>query len=348
MKPPRLFTRCLLRPSDIPPSQDDLKVVGVTNPGATAVGDGAVLLVRVTEVPAEERPGWVGLPRWDASTGRVLVRWVPDEAVTRLPPHSVRFNDTGRLRLTQISHLCVVRSADGRSVERVEPIRILPKDPLEDFGVEDARITLIGDTHYITYVAVSEHGPATALASTKDFRSFERHGIIFPPDNRDVVLFSEKIGDRFHAIHRPCAASPLTRPEMWLGSSPNLLDWGRHCHLHGCDAEWEGVGVGGGAPPILTDVGWLLWYYGADSRNSRLSGGLLLLDNRDPCHIRGHSIAVFAPELDFERDGPGGESVKPTGVIRQGQTLLVYYGAADRSTAVTEFRLGDLLATLKR
>src|ERR1043166_8383459 len=68
----------------------------------------------------------------------------------------------------------------------------------------------------------------TALASTKDFQSFARHGIIFCPENKDVVLFPEKIGSEYYALHRPNGATPFTRPEMWLPQASDPLRWGRH------------------------------------------------------------------------------------------------------------------------
>ena len=75
---------------------------------------------------------------------------------------------------------------------------------------------------------MSRHGPATALASTIDFRSFERHGIIFCPENKDVVLFPEKIGGNFAALHRPVCGTPFTRPEMWVARSPDLIHWEKY------------------------------------------------------------------------------------------------------------------------
>ena len=84
----------------------------------------------------------------------------------------------------------------------------------EEYGVEDPRITLIGDTYYITYVAVSRHGVSTALASTRDFKSFSRHGIIFCPENKDVMLFPEMIEGSYYALHRPNGATAFTKPEM--------------------------------------------------------------------------------------------------------------------------------------
>ena len=105
-------------------------------------------------------------------------------------------------------------------------MRFLPDSEMEEFGVEDPRITALGGRYYFTYVAVSRHGAATALASTTDFRQFERHGIIFCPENKDVVLFPEQVGGEFVALHRPNAATPFCRPEMWVARSPDLVRLG--------------------------------------------------------------------------------------------------------------------------
>src|SRR5439155_3619406 len=120
------------------------------------------------------------------------------------------------VRLNFISHLRVARSKDGHSIDSADGAIFGPANQYEEFGVEDPRITRIGDTFYITYVAVSRHGVATALASTRDFKSFQRHGIIFSPENKDVVLFPEKISGTYHALHRPAGSAPFTKPEMWM------------------------------------------------------------------------------------------------------------------------------------
>ena len=349
----RSFTHCLLRPEDVPPSQDDLAVVGVFNPGVVATNEGVVLLVRVAEAASEKRAGWIPLPRWDVVAKRVLIDWAPEADVIREDTRSVRFRNTGLIRLTFASHLCIVHSRDGRTVDRIDPLRFLPANETEEFGVEDPRATRIGDVFYITYVAVSRHGPATALASTRDFRSYQRHGVIFCPDNKDVVLFPEAIGKRFFAIHRPSTSALLTRPEMWISSSDDLIHWGEHAFLFGGTQDWEIGRVGAGAPPIRTKHGWLELYHGNDrrhgeSRVGRYSGGLLLLDENEPWKIRGASGAIFVPEAEFELHGFVPDVVFPTGIVEQGDSVLVYYGAADTVTGVTEFRMRDLLAAVGR
>ncbi len=227
MTAPRLLTQLLLRPEDLPPSRPDFEVVGAFNPGAVQAGDEVVLLVRVAERPREPRPGFTGLPRWDRTAG-LTVDWVRDEELLPIDPRVVMSKASGRVRLTFISHLRVVRCGAGRTVREITDITFRPETELEEFGVEDPRITPLNGRYYFTYVSVSRHGPATALASTVDFRSFERHGIIFCPENKDVVLFPEPIDGSFAALHRPVCGTPFTRPEVWVARSSDLMRWGAH------------------------------------------------------------------------------------------------------------------------
>ena len=351
MKSLRPFTRCLLRPEDVRPSQDDLTVVGAFNPAAAATADGIVLLVRVAEIPTEKRAGWIALPRWDLTAGRVIIDWTRESELILEDTRSVRFKSTGVVRLTFASHICIVRSRDGRTIDTIDPVRFLPASPIEEFGVEDPRAMRIDDLYYITYVAISRHGPATALASTRDFRTFHRHGVIFCPDNKDVVFFPEKIGGQYFAIHRPSISASLTRPEMWMASSTDLLHWGGHRFFFGGVDDWNIGRIGAGAPPIRTGAGWLELYHGNDrrfgeTRVGRYSGALLLLDADEPWTILGKSGPIFVPEQDFELRGFVPDVVFPTGIVEQDESVLVYYGAADAVTGVTEFRMRDLLAAV--
>jgi predicted GH43/DUF377 family glycosyl hydrolase len=344
---PRIFNRCLLRPGDLSASQDDLKVIGAFNPGVVETPDGVRLLVRVAESVREQRPGQVALPRWDPAAGRGVVDWVGEDEVTFVDPRVVIVKRTGIRRLTFISHLQIARSRDGRIIDRIDASRFLPADENEEFGVEDPRITPLEGRFYFTYVAVSRHGAATALASTADFKTFARHGIIFPPENKDVVLFPEPIGGRFVALHRPNPAQHFSPPEMWLGTSPDLICWGGHTPFLGTTSGWDVGRVGGGTPPIRTSAGWLEIYHGNDQRPGasgvgRYSAGALLLDLENPRCILSARGQILIPETDYEREGFIPNVVFPTGIVRQGDTVLVYYGAADESCAVVEWRLQDL------
>jgi predicted GH43/DUF377 family glycosyl hydrolase len=344
----RLSTQLLLRPEDIPPSRDDFEVVGVFNPGAVRAGDEVVLLVRVAERPRERRPGFTGLPRWDPTDG-LTIDWVPDTELVPVDPRVVRRKSDGLVRLTFISHLRVVRCGDGRAVREITDVTFWPRTELEEFGVEDPRITSLNGRFSFTYVAVSRHGPASALASTADFRTFERHGVVFCPENKDVVLFPEKINGTFAALHRPVCGTPFTRPEMWVARSPDLIHWGAHAPLNVSGGEWQSGRVGAGTPPIRVADGWLEIYHGNQqpTRPGEVGtyyGGAVLLDPDDPSRVlRRSPQPFFIPEADFEVQGFVPNVVFPTGVVKDGENLLVYYGAADAITAVAEFSLREVL-----
>jgi predicted GH43/DUF377 family glycosyl hydrolase len=347
----RLSTRLLLRPGDVPPSRDDFEVVGVFNPGAVRVSDEVVLLVRVAERPREWRVGFTGLPRWD-SAGGLTVDWVPDDELEPIDPRVVRGRADGLVRLTFTSHLRVVRCGDGRAVREVTNVTLRPEVEVEEFGVEDPRITPLNGRFYFTYVAVSRHGPATALASTVDFRTFERHGVIFCPENKDVVLFPETIGGSYAALHRPVCGTPFTRPEMWVARSPDLIHWGAHAPLVVSGGEWQAGRVGAGAPPLRVPGGWVVIYHGnrQPTRAGEIGayhGAATLLDGENPARVLRRTPApFFVPEAEFEVAGFVPNVVFPAGLVPDGETLLVYYGAADAFTAVAEFSVCELLGAM--
>src|ERR1051325_4577534 len=118
---PRLFTHCLIRPEDLPPSQDNLQVVGTFNPGAAAIDGQVILMVRVVEYPRESREGFTALPRYE--NGRVEVDHIRNDELYLVDPRVVRRRSDGWSRLTFVSHLRVFR---GRLSE---PSKVLP-DPV--------------------------------------------------------------------------------------------------------------------------------------------------------------------------------------------------------------------------
>src|SRR6266576_2515525 len=161
----RFFNACLLHPSDVSPSRDDLEVIGVFNSGVALTESGVVFLLRVAERPKKQRAGYVPSPRWDASTENVVVDWLKVAEIQPVDTRVCKTRPHGLTRLTFISHLRVARSRDGRRIDSIERVMLRPENSYEEFGLEDSRITRIGNTYFLTYVAVSRHGPATALAS---------------------------------------------------------------------------------------------------------------------------------------------------------------------------------------
>lgn len=337
----------ILTPAMLRPSRTDFEIVGVFNPAATRVGDDIVLLLRVAEAPVERSATRIVAPVFNADTRRIhLEHWEAgapglDVSDPRVIVHQ------GRSWLTSISHFRVARSRDGMHFDVDDAPAFGPATALESFGVEDARITHIGDTYWINYTAVSPAGIATALASTRDFHTFERHGIIFPPNNRDVTIFPERIAGRYVALHRPMPEG-IGTPAIWTATSPDLHHWGDHRYLAGArDGQWDDAKIGGGAVPFRTAEGWIAIYHGVSVAPMEYALGALLLDANDPTVVLGRSREpVLRPELPYEREGFFGGVVFTCGLVTEGDTVRVYYGAADGVTAMADLSLLDILGGL--
>jgi len=333
------------------PTRDELEVVGVFNPAAIRHGDETILLVRVAEGVREVADHTVAAPVYDALKGAMVIRrW--DKKEHRVDTTDPRMTVVdGKTWLTSISHLRVARSSDGIhfTVELVPALP--PASAYEAFGVEDARITQIDDTFWINYSAVSSYGIATGLASTRDFRVFERHGIIFPPNNRDVTIFPSRIGGRFHALHRPMPAG-LGEVAIWSAASDDMLTWGRHQMVAMArPGRWDDEKIGGGAVPFRVRAsgvdGWLAVYHGVTKASGAYSLGALLLAPDDPSRVIARSIdPILTPEAPYEREGFYGGVVFTCGLIDEGDRVRVYYGAADGVTAVADLSLARIIAGL--
>lgn len=353
---PRLSASVLLCPADLQPSRDDFTVIGVFNPGVIQIHDEVVMLARVAEKPLARRAGFTGLPRWEAS-GDCAIDWVRDDDLISVDPRVVQTKSDALLRLTSVSHLRVFRKRDGSSTEWLPGPKLIPETALEEFGIEDPRITKIDQKYWITYVAVSRLGAATALASSDDMLTFKRHGLIFCAENKDVVLFPDKIDGQFVALHRPNPNSHFSPPQIWIARSPDIFHWGRHQPLYHGRATWEADRIGGGTPPVLIDEGWLHLYHGSqrarrDGSVGEYSVGALLLDRDNPSQVLASSRQpIMRPETEFERDGFVPNVVFPTALIHSNidehdDLLSVYYGAADTSVGVVAFSKREILRAI--
>jgi predicted GH43/DUF377 family glycosyl hydrolase len=352
----RLSESRLLCPAQLTPSRVDFEVIGIFNPGVVRIDNEVVMLARVAETPLEKRTGFRGLPRW-LTHGDCVVDWVCDDDLIAVDPRVVQIKSGGNLRLTSVSHLRLFRKLDGIAGWLAGPA-FFPEMAYEEFGVEDPRITKIDQTYWITYVAVSRQGAATALASSNDLVTFKRHGLIFCPENKDVVLFPRRLDGKFIALHRPNPNSHFSPPQIWIARSHDLLHWGEHQSLHRGSRNWEADRVGGGTPPILLDEGWLHLYHGSqpshrDGHVGEYAVGALLLDRDNPAQVLAQSDEpIMRPTADFERNGFVPDVVFPTAMINSAigdnnDRLSVYYGAADTAIGVVDFSKQDILNALK-
>jgi predicted GH43/DUF377 family glycosyl hydrolase len=338
----------ILTPAMLSPSRPDLEVVGVFNPAAIRHGDETLLLLRVAEAPRDTPSGQVAAPVWDVDTGRLVVkRWRRDAPGVNADDPRMIVAD-GSSWLTSISHLRLARSTDGVSFAVDGTPALSSASPYETFGLEDPRITLLDGTWWINYTAVSPRGITTALASTRDFRHFERHGIIFPPNNRDVTIFPERIGGRYVALHRPMPEG-IGEPAMWSATSRDMIAWGDHKFLAtGRSESWDDAKIGGGAVPFRVKDGWLAVYHGVSKSPMQYSLGALLLDANDPSVVLARSREpILAPETAYEREGFFGGVVFTCGLVTDGDVVRIYYGAADGVTAVADLSLAEILGGLE-
>lgn len=347
MKVFRLPDNPIIGPTDVKPSREDFKVVGVFNAGVARFEDEIVLLLRVAERPISTDPNIVLAAVYDEGKDDIILKKFPrsdPENDFSDPRLIVRPAET---YLTSISHLRLARSKDGTGFEIEDAPAIRAANDVEKFGVEDPRISFIEGTYYITYVGVGPAGVTTCLASTKDFKSFKRHGIIFCPENKDVVLFPERVEGKHYALHRP--VSPLfKRQDIWIAESPGLICWGNHRCLMGPRVGfWDETKVGASAVPFKIEQGWLEVYHGAD-RNSRYCLGAALLDAEQPWKVIARTEKpILEPQADYEVEGFFGNVVFTCGLLCEEDKLKIYYGAADTCICYAELPLQEVVEGLK-
>ena len=338
----------LITPADVRPSHPGLEVIGALNPGATLFEGETLLLVRVAERPIQEA-GYVStivaVPDRPGEIQTVRVKLDDPDLVYKDPRV---FYYKGQAFLTSLSHLRLARSKDGRNFKVAEKPTMVADGIEEQYGVEDARVVRMPDGwYYVNTASASTLGITMRLARTKDFASFERLGTIFTPDNKDTAFFPEKIGGRYYAFHRPCNAVST----MWVASSTDMLDWGRHRPLMGPrPGLWDGERVGCGAEPIRTAKGWLQLYHGAivtPDGGVCYGIGAVMLDGEKPwVVVKRLEEAVALPEASYETDGFVSRVIFHNGLVRRSEGEVdLYYGAADERTC--GMRL-DLEALMRR
>ncbi|RLQ96760.1 BtaManbiosPhlase [Falsibacillus albus] len=340
----------LVTPMDVKPHREDFEVIGAFNAGIEQYNDETIMLLRVAERPISDDPGIVKAPVYNPETNELeIIELRSDDPLYDFAdPRVIRRHDDSQsfAFLTSLSYLRIARSKDGHHFTIDDEPFVYPSNELETYGIEDPRITKIDDTYYIYFSAVSPVGVGESLVSTKDFVEIEHHGMIFAPENKDVLIFPEKINGLYYALHRPVPKS-AGKPEMWIAESTNLLHWGNHKYLLGLrEGMWDNGRMGGGAVPIKTEKGWLELYHGA-SKEDRYCMGAVLLDLEDPSQVIARSDQpILAPEADYEVEGFFGNVVFSCGAIVEGDIVKLYYGVADTSMACAELSLNEILESL--
>ncbi len=252
------------------------------------------------------------------------------------------------------SSIYVARSSNGVTDWKVAPEPLLRRGEegydYETWGCEDARVVYVPEEKrwYITYVAYSSMGPAVGIARTEDFVRAERVCLLGMTNDKDCVLFPRRFSGRWAILHRPDAGGS---EHIWSAYSPDMIHWGEpHCIIFAGDGPaWDGVKVGAGPPPILTDDGWLAIFHGVKAYGGRLiyRVGAALLDTDTPHKVIARSAgAIFQAEAPYELSGIVPNVVFPTGTILRGDELWMYYGAADTHICLAIAGLADIMSTM--
>lgn len=359
----------IFTPGDVDLTQSPLRagiaeptfVLGALNPALARLGNGNLLLmVRVAEALEQAVSG--GAIR--------QIRWTPDGYVLdRFPLDAVDLSDpriftlTGEpgkpFGLTSFSWLLPVEiSADARTVVKVHYDKaIAPAAAHQAYGIEDARISLIGGSWYMTVCSVSPERQCTSLYVSVNGLDYRHMGVVLDHQNKDMVLFEGKVAQKFWALTRPLGSGWIAYPpdSEWragpaiqLAQSPDALHW-KPLDTPGIRPRKAAPvsRLGGGAQPILTPEGWLVLYHGVQSDGAigAYRTYWALLDREDPAKLLhlGDMDAVIEPMAvltDRIADARYIDSpvVFTTGLVDAGDHYLVASGEADLACRIT--RLG--------
>jgi len=336
----------LLSPKDIEPSNEDMIIECLLNPGVFEFNGKIGLLVRVAERTVQKE-GTISVPIYD-NHGKIEILNF-DKKDSKLEFSDARvINYDGTDYLTTISHLRLLFSDDGvKFSESEEYPSIFGEGEYESYGIEDCRVSKIDDIYYLTYTMVSSNGVGVGLRTTKDWKNFEKKGMIFSPHNKDCAIFEEKINGKYYALHRP-SSPELGGNYIWLSESPDSVHWGNHkCIAKTRVGKFDSKRLGAGAAPIKTEKGWLEIYHGATSEN-RYCLGAILLDLNDPSKVIARSSEpIMEPVAEYEQTGFFGNVVFTNGHIVDGDTIIMYYGASDEFVCQAKFSIKEILKTLE-
>lgn len=260
-----------------------------------------------------------------------------------------------------VSRFGVATTTDGVSFEYASDQPVFAPDPSSKYetqGVEDPRITFLGDKYAVVYVAASinktevqpnatDWKTRVSLAFTKDFSSFERKGVILHSYNdKNAALFPVKWGDYYYLYHR-------RHPSIWLSKTLDFNTWEDVCDetcmvVTPQSDKWDNDRIGIGSQPIATEHGWLVFYHGR-SRDGIYRLSAFLADYNHPNIILAKlPYPLIEPQLTFEKNGEIPNVVFTCGAVEAGNDYYVYYGGADFAVGGATVNKSAILAELNR
>ncbi len=226
--------------------------------------------------------------------------------------------------------------------------------------VYDPRITIIDGVCHVCFAVDTKHGVCGGIARTDDFEKFDIISISVP-DNRNMVLFPEKINGNFVRLERPMPvySRGADRFDIWLSESPDLVYWGKSRLVMGVeDVPFANDKIGPAAQPIKTDKGWLATFHAVELDTSRgkngwedrwqkqYYAGIMLLDLNDPSKVIGkYDKPLIVCDRDYETEnGFRKDVIFPCGnVLEDNGEVKIYYGASDTVECMATADVNDLI-----
>ncbi len=362
------FDRIVLKPGDIDLKNSIIReqtgaetyVLGAFNPGFSRLNNGnLIMMVRVAE--ALRYPifnGKIHAIRFDKKTGICLDAYDLDKVDATDPRKFIlkEFSPTPVYALTSMSWILPVElTPDGsKIVEAHYNKAIYPTKSYQEYGVEDARVSIIDNKYYMTTCSVSSERHSTTLYSSENGLDYKLEGIILDHQNKDMLLFEGKIDGKYYALTRPLgsiyfATAPNSKfnpgPAINLAQSPNLMYW-KPCDepcIRATKSSTASMKIGGGAQPILTKHGWLVLYHGVETKGQVgiYRTFLALLDKDSPTHILfnndSNPVLEAKPELtsDIKEQVYLEDVVFTTGIVDSGDKYIVASGELDLCCRIT-------------
>ncbi len=262
---------------------EDTFILGAFNPGFEKLPNGnCIMMVRVAE----------SLTKTIENDMFKIIRWSPEEkyVIDKYPTQELNTSDPRKYRLINYKHakvfgltsfswiLPVELTPDGSTIIKIHYDKIIePETTYQEYGIEDARVTLVENIYYMTTCSVSSERHSTTLYSSSDGLNYTLEGIIMDHQNKDMVLFPKKINDKYYALTRPLGdlyfPTPINSiynpgPSINIAESPNLLHW-KPCDtpfIRALKDTQLSMKLGSGAPPIKTEKGWLILFHGVEKK----------------------------------------------------------------------------------
>ena len=316
---------------------------------------------KLSNVPWQEKPeGHINSPLWRYTKNPIIGR-NPLPGVARIfnsavMPYEGKFVGVFRGEQTNgVPYIYLGWSQDAIHWD-FEPQKIPFVDeagqPFMPIYAYDPRLVKVEDTYYIIWCQ-DFYGAAIGIAKTQDFKHFVRIENPFLPFNRNAVLFPRKINGNFVLMSRPSDSGHTPFGDIFISESPDMVYWGKHRHVMSRGNNWwEGLKIGGGAAPIETNEGWLLFYHGVTQTCNgyvySIGGAILDIDNPSIVKYRCQNY-LLTPEEWFEERGFVDNVTFPCATLHDPETgrIAVYYGAADSYVGLAFGNLDEIIDYIK-